>query len=180
MRTRLKEVVPHAVMLCAAVALYWAAGRIDVETGGRISPAAWPKAIVAIMALLCLYEIVKRLVASHAGSATGLLGGLQGQGKDEHEGPPEHPRQLFGGIALIAAYVLAVPWLGFFVTTALFLAAFPWIGGLRRPVVAASVALAGSLALIVIFMRVAYISLPLGAGPFRSFSIALLRALGVS
>jgi len=30
------------------------------------------------------------------------------------------------------------------------------------------------------FMRVAYISLPLGAGPFRELSLALLRLLGVS
>ena len=35
-------------------------------------------------------------------------------------------------------------------------------------------------ALLVMFMRIAYISLPLGEGPFRSLSLALLRAIGVS
>jgi len=73
-----------------------------------------------------------------------------------------------------------VPWLGFFVATALFLAVFPWIGGLRRPVLTSIVGLAGSFVLVVIFMRVAYISLPLGEGPFQALSLALLRAIGVS
>ena len=37
---------------------------------------------------------------------------------------------------------------------------------------------AGSLALVVVFMRIAYISLPFGEGPFRALSLALLRAIG--
>ena len=78
------------------------------------------------------------------------------------------------------AYVVTVPWLGFFVATAVFLAAFPWFGGLRRPLLTGALGLAGSLALVVVFMRVAYISLPLGEGPFRALSLALLAAIGVS
>jgi hypothetical protein len=33
---------------------------------------------------------------------------------------------------------------------------------------------------VVVFMRVAYISLPLGEGPFRAISLGLMRAIGVS
>ena len=36
------------------------------------------------------------------------------------------------------------------------------------------------LTLVLVFMRIAYISLPLGAGPFRDLSIALMRAIGVT
>ena len=177
MPQRLRLVLPHAVMLSASAFLYWAATRIDVDTGGRIGPDVWPKAIVVFMALLCAYEIVKRLVTRTAGGATGLVQGLAQEG----EAPPErHPGMLAGGIGLVIAYVLAAPWLGFFVTTALFLAVFPWIGGLRRPVLSLVLGLAGSLVLVVIFMRVAYVSLPLGAGPFRALSIALMRLLGVT
>ena len=102
------------------------------------------------------------------------------------QGPPtaakeaEHPRKLYSGIGLVAAYVILVPWLGFFLSTALFLAAFPWLGGLRRPLLTAALGIAGSLVLVVIFMRVAYISLPLGEGPFRALSLALLGAIGVT
>ena len=205
MHSRARQVLPYAVMLVAAALLFWAATRIDVDTGGRISPAVWPKTIIVIMALLCVYEIAKRLIAKRTSSATGLLGGLNenpaaespsasGAGKDNgvgegggegrggggEDGPIEHPGMLWGGIALVAAYVLLAPWLGFFIATVLFLAAFPWVGGVRRPLLVAAIAALGSLAVIVIFMRVAYVSLPLGEGPFRALSLALLRALGVS
>lgn len=177
MPTKLRQVLPHGVMLVVSVLLYWAATRIDASTGGRISPAAWPKAIIVFMGLLCAYEIVKRMVMRSTFTATGLVDGMQ----EVVAAPTTHnPRMLFAGIALIAAYVVAVPWLGFFAGTALFLGVFPWIGGLRRPVLSAILGLAGSFVLIVVFMRIAYISLPLGVGPFRAVSLALMRAIGVS
>ena len=71
-------------------------------------------------------------------------------------------------------------WIGFFVATLAFLAIFPWIGGMRRPLAIGVTALAGTLTLVVVFLKVAYISLPLGEGPFREISLALLRVLGVS
>lgn len=178
MPTKLRQVLPHGVMLVASVLLYWAATRIDVNTGGRISPAAWPRAIIILMGLLCAYEIVKRLVMKSTFTATGLVEGMQAQVPASPA--TENSRMLAGGIALIAAYVVTVPWLGFFVATALFLAVFPWISGLRRPVLAVVLGIAGSFVLVVVFMRVAYISLPLGDGPFRALSLALMRAIGVS
>ena len=181
MPTKLRQVLPHGVMLVASVLLYWAATRIDVNTGGRISPAAWPKAIIIFMGLLCAYEIVKRLVVKSEFAAKGLIADLEGRESGAQAGTPAQPSpMLFAGIALIAAYVVTVPWLGFFVATALFLAVFPWIGGLRRPVLSAVLGIVGSIVLVVVFMRVAYISLPLGEGPFRMLSLALMRAIGVS
>lgn len=180
--TRLRIVVPHAVMLAVAVALYAAAARIDVDTGGRIGPSVWPKTVLVVMALLCAYEIVKRLVAGTGTSAKGVVStaAVRVEPVESAAPPEEHPRKLAGGIALVAAYVFAVPWLGFFLATALFLAIFPWVGGLRRPALSLALGIGGSLALVVVFMRVAYISLPLGEGPFRAFSIGLIRLLGVT
>ena len=175
---RLRQAAPHAVMLVAAGLLWWAASRIDVDTGGRIGPGVWPKAIVGFMALLCLYEIVKRVAFGASNTARGLVEGMEAQ--PEGERAREYPARLAGGIALVVAYVFGVQWLGFFVATALFLAVFPWIAGFRRPGLAAAIGVTGSLLLVVVFMRIAYISLPLGAGPFRAFSIALLRWLGVT
>lgn len=179
MPLKLRQVLPHSVMLVASIVLYRLAAGIDVDTGGRISPAVWPKAIIVVMGLLCAYEIVKRLVARSRFTATGMVSvdplGIAG----EKPAPRDLP-MLFGGIALIAAYVIAVPWTGFFLTTALFLGIFPWVGGLRRPAASAAIGLVGSLVLVVVFMRIAYISLPLGVGPFRELSIALMRAIGVT
>ncbi len=179
----LRLVLPHGLMLLATVLLYWAATRIGAGTGGGgkgIGPDAWPKAILVFMGLLCAWEIVKRLVLRSRAGARGLVEGLA-RAPGESEAPAAtRPGMLAWGVALVIGYVLAVPWLGFAVTTALFLAAFPWFGGLRRPALTAAIGLAGSVALVVIFMRVAYISLPLGEGPFRGLSLALLRLIGVS
>lgn len=173
------RVVPHAVMLAIACWLYSVASAIDVETGGRISPSAWPKAIIVFMGLLCVYEIAKRLVVRSDFVAKGLLSGSE-MPEGAEAAPPENLRMLFGGIGTIGGYVVAVPWLGFFTATALFLVAFPWLAGLRRPLVIAAVSLGGTLVLALVFLRVAYISLPLGEGPFRALSLALLRLIGVT
>jgi putative tricarboxylic transport membrane protein len=176
---RVGRVLPHAVMLVVACLLYWAATRIDAPTGGRIGPDVWPKAVIVFMGLLCAYEIAKRLLVRTDFVAKGLLSGTAGATDDKDAFVANYP-MLFGAIALIAGYVFTVPWIGFFVATAIFLAVFPWIGGFRRPAIALALGLGGSLALVVIFMRVAYISLPLGEGPFRALSLGLLRLIGVS
>ena len=37
----------------------------------------------------------------------------------------------------------------------------------------------GSLVLVTIFMKIVYVSLPLGEGPFRAVSVTLMGALGI-
>ncbi|MCC6870070.1 MAG: tripartite tricarboxylate transporter TctB family protein [Burkholderiales bacterium] len=196
MSDRVRRVLPHLVMLVITVLLYWLATKIDTraaEEGHRIGPDFWPKLVIVIMGVLCAYEVVKRLIVKSAFTAEGLTGdrdpppGQRAASEVAADGeavpPPaggEHPRRLLAGIVLIGAFALGVDWLGFFVATALFLTLFILIGGLRRPLLATAIGVVGSFALIVIFMRVAYISLPLGAGPFRELSLALLRLLGVS
>ena len=188
MLERLRAVLPHSLMLLVAIGLYLAAMHIDTAgaaVGGRIGPDFWPKVVIVFMALLCLYEIVKRLLLHSSFTARGLTEGLthnpaEGDAAAEDSQPGrEYPHLLWAGTALIVGYVVVVPWLGFFLTTTLFLAAFTWLGGFRRPLIAAAVSAIGAFALVVIFMRVAYISLPLGAGPFHDLSTALLALIGV-
>src|SRR5688500_502939 len=185
---KLRRVLPHGVMLAVSCWLFWASPRIDVETGGRIGPAVWPRAVIVLMGLLCIYEIVKRLVVRTEFDAKGLVKFMgsdpnvvtQPDSSEDRAHELGSDPKLFGGIALIAAYVAAVPWTGFFVTTAIFLALFPLLGGFRRPALCVAIGVGGALVLVTVFMRVAYISLPLGEGVFRTVSLALLRALGVT
>jgi putative tricarboxylic transport membrane protein len=37
----------------------------------------------------------------------------------------------------------------------------------------------GSLAFVFVFMKVVYVSLPLGVGPFKTLSVSLLALLGI-
>jgi hypothetical protein len=182
-RARLVRVLPHAVMLAASVFLYWATTRIEAYTGGgeRIGPDAWPRAIIVFMGLLCAFEMARRLLARDGEAPREEASA--GAPAEEAQAPSpvqDHPAKLAGGIALIAGYVVCVPWLGFLVATAVFLAVFPWIGGLRRPLLSVALGVAGSFLLVVLFMRVAYISLPLGEAPFRPLWLGVLHWIWVS
>ena len=183
---RLRHALPHLAMLLVSAFLYWSAGRIDAYTGGgsRIGPDAWPRAIIVFMGLLCAFEAGRRLLGRGVAPAAGPWAPAGPQAAEPKPAEPKpqdrrHRGMLLGGVLLVAAYVVAVPWLGFFLTTAAFLALFPWLGGVRRPLPCLAIGLVGSFVLVVLFMRIAYISLPLGAGPFRAVSIMLLDWIGV-
>ena len=177
-------------MLAISAALYYAAMQIDPPvslSATPIGPDAWPKFIILAMAGLCLYEIVKRLLIGTSFTASGLLQGLNRppdaadrEPEAAEPAPQQHNGKLAAGVLLIGAFVLGVKYVGFFTGTALFIAGFGWIGGFRRPIATPLIALAGALVLLVVFMRVAYVSLPLGAGPFKEFSLFMLRLIGVS
>jgi putative tricarboxylic transport membrane protein len=99
------------------------------------------------------------------------------------EPPPGEARpsatRLAWGIGATLGYVLLVDVFGFFLATAGFLTAFVLIGGYRRPVLASVIGIGGSAMMVAIFMKVVYVSLPLGWGPFQSVSLALMALLGV-
>lgn len=187
---RFARAAPYAALAAFTLWLYAVAGRIEyVGPPDRIGPDFWPKAILGLLGLLCAYEIAKHLVFGGPPSVSGVLQTLMEEAveasaatDDADDAPRAEPsswRRLAAGVAAMLGYVLAVEPLGFFVATSAFLAGFMRIGGYQRWGVALSVALAGSFAMVVIFMKVVYVSLPLGAGPFRALSIALLAMLGV-
>ena len=185
MKERLRLVLPYAVMLLVAGWLYYAATLIDAPGGSnstRIGPDFWPKIIIGAMAALCIYEIGKRLIVGVARDARGLTEGLnRPPDVNAEQTVPEAPvdnRKLAAGLALIAGFVFSVVYLGFFVATALFLGLFSWVGGYRRALPVTIISVLGAFILLVIFMRVAYVSLPLGVGPFHSLSV-LLQMIGV-
>lgn len=186
MKERLRLALPHTVMLLIAAALYYAATLIDVPGGSsatRIGPDFWPRIIIGAMAALCIYEICKRLIVGTARDAAGLTAGLNRPADaDVQQAAPQAPvdnRKLAAGLALIAGFVVGVVYLGFFIATALFLGLFSWVGGYRRALPVVLVSVFGAFILLVIFMRVAYVSLPLGVGPFQSVSVLLLQLSGV-
>jgi len=54
-----------------------------------------------------------------------------------------------------------------------------WIGGFRRPVAVAVASVVGSLAFMFVFMKVVYVSLPLGHEPFSQVTFLLMRLMGI-
>lgn len=177
--------LPYLVVLVIAAALYVQLGRMNaIGPGGHLGPALWPKTVLVLTMIVCAYEIVKRFVAN-AGvhDAAGMLESIveeSGEGAaQESEGEKRYPHLLWGGVGVTVAYVGFIEILGFFLSTAIYLAAFMLIGRFRRAraVVAASVL--GSLVFTFIFSKVVYVSLPLGEGPFRELSLGLMQLMGV-
>lgn len=181
MRRRLARAAPYALLLAAAGVLHHFALRIDTSgAAGRLGPDFWPRAILALLALVCLYELAKSLLAARELSTGGLLQSYLVESLDaERVAAPPSATRLVAGIGATLAYVLLVGVLGFFLATAAFLSAFIAIGGYRRWAVLLACGVGGSLAMVIVFMKIVYVSLPLGAGPFRALSVALLSLLGV-
>jgi putative tricarboxylic transport membrane protein len=167
---RLARAAPYALLLVLAGVCYHFALRIDASAAaGRLGPDFWPRAVLVLLALVCIYELAKSFLAA----------GLGGKPTNQAPAAKASALRVGAGIAATVAYVVLVDVLGFFIATAAFIAAFIAIGGYRRWGVVAACAAGGSLALVVVFMKVVYVSLPLGAGPFRALSVALLALLGV-
>ena len=150
-----------------ALALLVASRGLDtVSAPGQLGPAFWPRLVLAGLVIACLakaLEEARRPVRAPAEAAARPLarGGLA------------------AAIAVIVLYVVLTPMLGFALPTTVFVATFMLLCGARSPVVLALNAVGGTVALLYLFVKLVYLPLPKGAGPFETVTLALYRALGI-
>jgi putative tricarboxylic transport membrane protein len=85
---------------------------------------------------------------------------------DPGEADPVYPRLLIGGIVLMGVYAVLVPYLGFILGTFLFLAAFMYVGRYREHRAIWATSALVTVLCGVLFLRIAYVSLPRGVVPF--------------
>jgi putative tricarboxylic transport membrane protein len=175
MNGRLKGMLPYAALVLGAAFLYHETGSFaNAGRPGQLGPDFWPRAVLVLLMIVCGVEMVRRaLAARQAPPAAGA------KSKPHEDEETRYPRLLAGGIAITVAYVPGIEYLGFFVATALYLAAFMLIGRYRRAGIIAAASIGGSLAFVYVFMKIVYVSLPLGVGPLRQVSTALLAVLGI-
>ncbi len=186
MQGRLNRIVPYVIVLAIVSYLFFLAGRIDYAApGGRIGPAFWPKAILMLAMATCAYEIIKNLFfmkSEH--ELKGVLESIIEETPGDAGAAPEvtqktYPHLLLVGIAMTVAYALLIEKLGFFLCTFLYLGGFMVAGRYRRLGVVLATSLIGSLAFMFIFMKIVYVSLPLGQNPFSEVSFFLMRLMGI-
>lgn len=177
MRLRVQGITPYVIVLAICGYLFYLAMGIQYNgPPGRIGPDFWPKAILLLAIATCGYEIVRRVVitrdarrhAAHAAPA-----------EDGGAPPPAYPRLLLGGIALTVAYLLLIERIGFFLCTFLYLAGFMLIGRYRRTGVVLATSFIGALVFMFVFMKVVYVSLPIGQGPFTQVSLLLMKLMAI-
>ncbi len=175
---RVKRALPYIVAGCGAAYLYYAALGFEFHhRPATLGPNAWPLGITALLLIVCLYKAVE-LLARRERPPTVYDEIAAGESPDA--GPVErHPWLLLLGMAVTVAYVALVTTAGFFLCTAVYLAAFLWIGGYRRRSVIAATSLLGALALVFVFMKLVYVSLPIGKPPFSAVMIGLMQLMGI-
>ena len=183
-RSRTARAAPYAIVGAAAGYLYYVAANIQYQArAGTLGADFWPKLILALIIAACVYEVIVIFVLRRSRQVEGVLGrmvdetadrGLTAEPRSQH-----HPLLLVSGIALTAAYVTLIQTLGFFTATVPYIAAFVALGGYRRWGVIAAVSVLGTLLMLFFFMKVVYVSLPLGVGVFQQVTLALMQLLGI-
>jgi len=181
----LRKVVPYLIVLAVAAFLYVLASQIEfVAPGGRIGPDFWPKAILLLAMATCAYEIVKTLFFSRPDQeVAGVLESIVEEAPADTVAQERPARSylhlLLIGVAMTIAYVVLIERLGFFLCTFLYLAGFMWVGRYRRLGIVLASSLLGSLVFMFVFMKIVYVSLPLGQEPFSQVSFLLMRLMGI-
>lgn len=184
MIARLRAQIPYVIVFLLAGFLYYRATRIEfVAPGGRIGPDVWPRAILGLAMLTAVYEVIKNLIFYKGRHE--IDGVLESIAEVTPVEPPEqaparsYSWPLVAGAGMTIAYAALIQTLGFYLSTVLFLAGFTWVGRYRRIGVILASSVLGGLVFMFIFMKVVYVSLPLGVGPFEQLSILLMRLMGI-
>jgi putative tricarboxylic transport membrane protein len=176
--SKLRASIAYFVILGVAIYLYQVAEHFQYEiVPGRIGPDAWPKIVLVLLMATCVWRILRTL----------LFGAPTASPDDVEEDAPVIPAQAANvvhlawiGIGITVVYVYLMPSLGFFAATVLFIAAIASIAGrYRKPLPLAASAVIAPIVLMFVFMRIVYIALPLGHGPFKDLTLFLLKLLGV-
>jgi len=184
----LTRIIPYAIVGGAAGYLYYVAANIEYHArAGTLGPDFWPKAILVLTIAACLYEVVRiAFLGTRAHDTAGVLEEMAVESLEQHADvraaePAEenHPVLLVAGVIATLAYVWAVQRLGFFLATVVYLVAFMRLGGYRRWRVIGMVSVVGTLVLLFIFMKLVYVSLPIGVAPFSEVTLFLMKVMGI-
>ena len=146
-----------------ALALYPGTWGLDAQARGSLGPGFWPRLALIGLGLGCVAKLVEEWRRTSAGRTVS---------------PPAFSRAKLGaGIGAVVLYVLLAPWLGFAIVTVLFIAGFMALCGTRSLAVLAASAALGTAALLYVFVKLVYLPLPRGDGPFEAITLALYRTL---
>ncbi len=178
---RIVRSAPYVVAGAAAAYLFYLAANFQYHArAGTLGPDFWPMAILALTIAVCAWQVGKIIVMGAAAhEAGGMLEEFADESEEESTRAQRHPWRLLAGMAATLAYVALVQKLGFFLATVAYLVVFMTLGGYRRWGITAAVSVIGALVLMFIFMKLVYVSLPIGIAPFDQVTFLLMTLMGV-
>ena len=168
------ELAPPLAILALSL---WLRGQIAIDPAslrasrGLFGPGFWPELMLAGVAFCAAGWLVMNLL--------GLLRGSTGPQAPAPADPHYDTRRAIAGVGMALAYGVLIPFIGFALATLLFVLGWMLLGGYRRPVGVAVVALLGVAGVLWFFAGVALMPLDLGKGAFESATVSLYRALRI-
>lgn len=178
---RLLRSLPYLTLLAAAAFLFYVAGNFEFHLPeDRLGPDFWPKLILGLLLIASASAILNVWLTTIAGEPDQVPGPGAEEEVSVGDANTSHPVLLVWGVLLCVAYAALIDKLGFLVCTALFLACFAYIGRYRRHGAIWLTSILGAIALMFLFMRVVYISLPIGVAPFSAVSLIAMKLMGIS
>lgn len=166
----LRLAAPAGFFLAAVVLPAFMLNTTRPFRGTGLGPAAWPRVMLALIAVCAAIWLVQELLAWRRGrvaAAAAPIGEVYSYAKAAV------------GLVMIVAYGWLLPVIGFPITTAAFIALWCILGGVRRPLAVIPLSLVGTGVLLWIFMGLALMPLSRGQGIFDRISIAILQVLGI-
>lgn len=184
-----RELTVYTVVLLVAAFLFYKALEIRTYPGTYLGPALWPEIILGLTIITCVISLAAcggRLwkLAHRDRSLPFETFRRSGESNNLPASQSEAVPVLVKwapwiAVALTGAYVYLLPQIGYFLDTVLYVTAFIYFGNFRKLRIAALVGAGASVVFMIVFMRLVYISLPVGTGPFERVSTFVLAALGI-
>ncbi len=174
-----ERVVPYAIVFCGAAFLVYRAQHFEfTATEDQIGPDSWPKLILYMIMATSAFEGARRLLLAWNGDLMRLLAPAMTESLTM-EREPADIRIVFSCVAASIIYLALFETVGFFIDTLAFIFALVWIGRFRSFWIATAVSGTATIVFMLIFMRVIFVALPIGEGPFQTISLAVMRLIGV-
>jgi hypothetical protein len=172
-----KRIIPYVIILLVSLYFYYLAGQFRYSAKpGNLGPDFWPKLLLGLTMAACFYEIIKTAFFLRIAPPKDEAGG---QPAKEESKKKTYPGLLVIGAVMTVAYVYFVTTLGFILSTFLYFALFMIVGRYRKVWAILVNSVVGTLVLVLIFMKLVYVSLPLGQEPFSSVSLFVLKLMGI-
>lgn len=172
-----KRIIPYVIILLVSLYFYYLAGQFRFSAKpGNLGPDFWPKLLLGLTVAACLYEIIKTAFFLKMASPTEATEDKSAKAQSKKK---TYPGLLVIGIVMTVAYAYFVAILGFIICTFLYFVLFMIVGRYRKIWAILANSVIGTLVLVVIFMKIAYVSLPLGQEPFSGVTFFVLRMLGI-
>jgi putative tricarboxylic transport membrane protein len=175
--TGAERVVPYALVFCVAAFLLYRAEHFEfTATADQVGPDSWPKLVLYMIMATSAFEGIRRLLTIRSVQPEPRAAPLV-DAPFERERPDM--RIVFTAVAASIVYLALFEIVGFFVDTVVFVFVLIWIGRFRRFWTALAISLVTTLLFMLVFLRVIFVALPIGIGPFEWLSTSLMRLIGV-